>query len=397
MKITYGRVKSAQKVVIYGPEGIGKSTFASRFPEPLFIDTEGGTKLLDVARLPAPQSWQDILDEVNYVANNPDVCKTLVLDTADWAEQQAISAICLRSQKTGIEDFGYGKGYTYVAEEFQLLLRQLDKLIEKEVNVVVTAHAKMRKFEQPDEMGAYDRWELKLSKQTAPLLKEWADMVLFANYKTYTVRTETSAVKAQGGERVLYTTHHPCWDAKNRHNLPEELPLTYDGAIRAAIEGAVGNSNTVSDTAQPAQEQAQAAKPPTVADVKQHTYVSKPPQVSMAEVMDNTAERIEKAQASTPKPKTPNVVPEADVDKSLSPPEEREPYIPEDIPPELAELMAKNSVDESELQMVVYDQGYYPLDTPVSSYDPEFIQGCLISAWDQVFEKIKINRDDVPF
>lgn len=368
MEITYGRIHSAQKVVIYGPEGIGKSTFASRFPEALFIDTEGGTKLLDVARLPAPQNWQDVLDEVNYVANNATCCKTLVIDTADWAEQQAISAICQRAKKSGIEDFGYGKGYTYVAEEFQGLLRKLDKLIDLGINVVITAHAKMRKFEQPDEMGAYDRWELKLSKQSAPLLKEWADMVLFANYKTFTVRTEEKKVKAQGGERTMYTSHHPCWDAKNRHGLPDEVPFTYE-SIRSAIEGKA------------------AATPATTEPAEQpkRTFTSKPAQVSMTETMDDPPKAAQSA------------VPEVDVDKSLAPPDQREPYIPAGIPQELADLMRANNVDESELQMVVHDQGYYPMDTPVSSYDPDFIQGCLIGAWDQVFEKIKINRDNVPF
>lgn len=382
MKITYGRVRSAQKVVIYGPEGIGKSTFASRFPEPVFIDTEGSTKQLDVARLPAPQSWQDIMDEVNYVANNPTCCKTLVIDTADWAEQQAVGAICQRAKKSGIEDFGYGKGYTYVAKEFQNLLRQLDKLIDRGINVVVTAHAKMRKFEQPDEMGAYDRWELKLSKQSAPLLKEWADMVLFANYKTFTVRTEEKKVKAQGGERTMYTTHHPCWDAKNRHNLPQEVPFTYE-SIRSCIEG----ENATSAVSAPE------AETPSQPEQTKRTFTSKPPQVSMTEMMDNQAQAVEQIKAAPPT----QSVPEADVDKSLAPPGQREPYIPDGIPQELANLMKENSVDESELQMVVHDQGYYPMDMPVSSYDPDFIQGCLIAAWDQVFEKIKINRDDVPF
>lgn len=46
----------------------------------------------------------------------------------------------------------------------------------------ICAECMMRKFEQPDEMGAYDRWELKLQKKTAALVKEWADLLLFANY-----------------------------------------------------------------------------------------------------------------------------------------------------------------------------------------------------------------------
>ena len=229
MNIIRGKIPSAQKVVIYGPEGIGKTSFAACFPDPLFIDTEGGTKHIDVARLPAPTSWTMLLEQVQEVKKeNTSVCKTLVLDTADWAEQLCIKHICDKYKKSGIEDFGYGKGYIYLKEEFGRLLNLLEDVIERGVNVAVTAHAKMRKFEQPDEMGAYDRWEMKLDKNVAPLIKEWADMVLFANYKVYTVKDEqTQRSKAQGGKRVLYASHHPCWDAKNRHGLPDEMPLDY--------------------------------------------------------------------------------------------------------------------------------------------------------------------------
>ena len=189
MEITRGKITCAKKVVVYGPEGIGKSTFASKFPEPVFIDTEGGTKDMDVARLPAPSSWNMLLEEVRYVLDNPQVCKTLVIDTADWAENKCSTSVCDKYQKSGIEDFNYGKGYVFLQEEFGKLLNLLTDVVEqKRINVVLTAHAKMRKFEQPDEMGAYDRWEMKMSKNVAPMVKEWADMVLFANYKPHVVK-----------------------------------------------------------------------------------------------------------------------------------------------------------------------------------------------------------------
>ena len=106
MKITKGIIPCAKKVVIYGPEGIGKSTFASQFPDPVFIDTEGSTNSMDVARLPKPTSWQMLLEEIQYVKDHPDVCKTLVIDTVDWAESMCIQSICDKHQKSGIEDFG---------------------------------------------------------------------------------------------------------------------------------------------------------------------------------------------------------------------------------------------------------------------------------------------------
>lgn len=229
MQITKGKIPSALKILIYGAEGIGKSTLASQFPDPVFIDTEGSTKQLDVARLPAPESWGDIISQVKYIANS-DVCKTLVIDTADWAEMLCIKALC---GSKSIEDFGYGKGYVMLTERFQELLNELNHVIDAGIHVVFTAHAQMRKFEQPDEMGAYDRWELKMQKKTAPLIKEWVDMILFCNFKTYVVESNGKK-KAQGGERVMYTTHHPCWDAKNRFGLPDMLPMSFD-SIREVI------------------------------------------------------------------------------------------------------------------------------------------------------------------
>ena len=225
--ITRGKVETAKKVVIYGPEGIGKSTLASKFPEPVFIDTEGSTKELDVSRYPTPESWQDIL---SYIDDFKEALpgKTLIIDTADWAEKLCSKAVCENLKVKGIEDVRYGKGYTYLEEEFAKLLTACTGLVDMNINVVFTAHAQMRKFEQPDELGAYDRWEMKLSKRCAPLLKEWADIVLFCNYKTEVVTdSKTKSNKAMGGKRVMYTSHHPCWDAKNRYGLPAQMDMDF--------------------------------------------------------------------------------------------------------------------------------------------------------------------------
>lgn len=227
LNITQGKINRAQRVCLYGSEGVGKTTLAAHFPNPLFIDTEGGSAHLDVRRITLNDSWEDLLRTIYEVAANPDVCSTLVLDTADWAEQLCIRDICKRFKVYGLEGLSYGKGYTYVAEEFGKLLRACDAVIDSGNHVVITAHAKMRKFEQPDEMGSYDRWEMKLTRQTAPLVKEWCDMLLFCNYKTYVVTKENEKAKVQGGKRVMYTSHHPCWDAKNRHDLPEMLDMDY--------------------------------------------------------------------------------------------------------------------------------------------------------------------------
>lgn len=341
LNIKSGKVPRPQKIIVYGPEGIGKTTFAASFPDPVFIDTEGSTYHMDVRRVDKPSSWTELLATVKQFAASPDICKTVVIDTADWAEQLCSAEICAKSQKQSIEDFGYGKGYTYLQEEFGRLLNALEGVVNAGMNVVVTAHAKMRKFEQPDEMGTYDRWEMKLTKQVAPMIKEWADMVLFANYKTYVVATDKEGKKhkAQGGKRVLYTSHHPCWDAKNRHGLPEELPLEY-AQIAHCIDG------------QPA------TAPPVPAPA---------PAIAPAPEIGDTPN------GSAPATKAPEIPPEpAPVQQS-------------DIPDKVFALMQTSSVFEEEVRKVFSKKGYYPEDTPWSVLEAEgFVDGWIIPQWDNI-------------
>ena len=173
-EIKKGKIKSAIRLTMYGAEGIGKSTFASQFPDPLFIDVEGGTKQLDVARFPQPESWNELLEMVDAVIAEPTICKTLVIDTIDRAEAMLSAQLLAEAGVDSIEKYGggYGKGYTAIQERFNKdLLMRLDKVIVKGVNIVLLAHAAMRKLESPDD-PPYDRWELKVSKKVAPLIKE---------------------------------------------------------------------------------------------------------------------------------------------------------------------------------------------------------------------------------
>ena len=328
LSITSGRIAKPQKVVIYGPEGIGKTTLASHFPDPVFIDTEGSTYHMDVKRTPKPQSWQELLSQVEQISRTPGICKTLVLDTADWAEMICAKSVVDKYQKKSIEDFGYGKGYTYLQEEFGRLLNAFTDVINAGMNVVMTAHAKMRKFEQPDEMGAYDRWEMKLSKQVAPIVKEWADMVLFANYKTYVVATDDKGKKhkAQGGSRVIYTSHHPCWDAKNRHGLPNEIPMDYSAIAHCIPDGA----------ATPAIAPTPAPEP----------------------------------QASLSGP----VVPQA---------------VTEDVPSRVKSLMEASGITEDELRGVWSQKGYFPQDTRWEVLEAEgFVDGWILPNWERIVGEV---------
>ena len=409
MNITKGKSKKAKKVVIYGPEGIGKSTFASQFPEPVFIDTEGSTGNLDVARFDAPSSWQMLMDEVEYVIKNPDCCKTLAIDTADWAEQLCITHLCQKYQQASVESFGYGKGYTYVKEEFGRLLNKLSDVIEKGINVVITAHAQMRKFEQPDEMGSYDRWELKLSKQTSSLIKEWCDILLFANYKTYVVKVNGKN-KAQGGNRVMYTAHHSCWDAKNRYGLAEELPLLYDN-IRSVIEDTqtaqtedsaetIAPNSSESLIQQPMKQNSASSPAPAPAPAQKESINlpdirgdDKTITASMAPPGSGAAQQMTLSIDQTPDPGEGWVPVHTDQDRKEVDPR---------IPKALRDLMIANKVDEWDIQNVVAARGYFPFDVPVAKYaeiEPGFVEGCLVAAWPQVYNMILAMRKEqgIPF
>lgn len=352
MDVISGKIEKKKKAVLYGPEGIGKSFLAAQFPKPVFIDTEGSTSELDVDRLPKPSSWTMLLQQVDWVKSQVGRYGSLVIDTIDWAEMLCIESVCAQHGKKGIEDFGYGNGYVYVKEEFGRFLNKLSDLIEGGVNVVLTAHAQIIKFEQPDEMGAYDRYQLKLGKktssQTAPLVKEWADMVLFLNYKTFSVATDAKGTKhkAQGGVRTIYATHHPAWDAKNRHGLPDEFPMDYVHIAHLF----------------------------NVATPIQPTPVIQQPVVDPAPVQQT--QPIQSAPSTPVSPVT-----------SLNP----------QIPQSLRDLMTQHNVTEQEIQIVVSKKGYYPEDTPITNYDPTFIDGVLVAAFQQVYGMVTDFRKTLPF
>lgn len=224
------------KTVIYGVEGVGKTTLASKFPDPVFIDTEGSTTHFDtIKRLPTPNDWKELKEMVSWVSQEKP-CQTLIIDTFDWAEMAEVEDMCRENGWRSVESPDYGKGYTQSAERINKFLRDLEtNLVDKGINVILTCHAQVSKIELPEEQGAYDKYELKLGSKTksrtSALVKEWADMILFCNFKTY-VETVKSGFgkkgKATGGkERVMFAQHAAAWDAKNRFGLPAEMPMDY--------------------------------------------------------------------------------------------------------------------------------------------------------------------------
>lgn len=378
MNIIRGKVLKPKKVLIYGPEGIGKTTFASKFPDPLFIDTEGSSGEYDVARTDDPSSWGHLKSIVQQISRERP-CKTVIIDTLDWAEKMCIKSVCDEHQWEAITDPGYGNGYSHVFNEFGKLLHLLDDVIAAGIHVVLTAHAALRKFEQPDERGAYDRWALKLIDgqkcSIAHMVMEWCDAMFFANYKTVVITdSKTKKTKAQGGSRVMYTTHHSCWDAKNRYGLPDELPFQYD-EIRSVIEGnAVAKVGTKAATiVTPLQEEA-ATKSVSEPEKKEE---AKKPDDKAAEPMKEAPNETEEQSSAVPEP-----------DKR--------------IPKSLRDLMIHDGILEWDIETFAEGKGFVPYGTKIWDYEtvnPGIIDGLFVAQWTKVRDQIRQTRkeEEIPF
>ena len=417
MRITKGVLPCAKKILLYGPEGIGKSTLAAQFPGAVFIDTEGSTTHMDVARFETPSSWQMLLNEVQYVIDHPDICKTLVIDTADWAERMEIEELCKKKGWDGLEGAGYGRGYQYSAEEFGKLLNKLTEVIHKGINVVMTAHAQLRKVELPEEMGAYDHWEMKTSKKVAPMIREFMDAVFFLTYKTVIINVDGKGQtkgknKAQGGRRVMHTNHTPFWDAKNRFGLPDEIPLDFK-EIAHIFQAPAHNApapQPASPAPAPSPAPAKAPEPvptPTPAPAKQMSLEDVNP-FDMEEFKGWTAhekswyrvggevyeflkgEKIPPEVVKNGNPITEdvylgmiqnkakeNVKTTDSAGNGYQEPDMR-------IPKKLRDLMIASKINEWEIKDLVGAKGYFPADMPVADYHPEFIDGWCIGYWEQV-------------
>jgi len=262
-QIVKQRLRVPLRVLIFGAEGTGKSTLASGAPAPLWFDVEDGSAHLEVARYPfrdgpgghVPHGYQEILAAIDDLATHDHGYQTLVIDTLDrlealmWQWMIQRDAPSSKVKLTGIESYGYGRGYVAAVDEWRSLCLKLDRLrMAKGMSIVMLAHAQIRPFKNP--LGDdFDRYNLRLNDKGAGFLKEWSDITGFACFEEGAA--SLGGERARGvstGRRLLKLERTAAYDAKSRYALPAEVELNISNPwapLADAIESALGMSSDV--------------------------------------------------------------------------------------------------------------------------------------------------------
>lgn len=235
-KIKSGKQRRPYRLVVAGPAGVGKSTFAAGAPDALFIDTERRTDHLDIKRL-EPATWDDALEFLREIykeakAGKPP-CKTLVIDTLDRLEVLIQQHVC---KKNGWEHIAEAKwdGYAAAVEVWRTFITSVEALRDVGISVVMLAHTAIRQYENPAGPN-YDQHKIQLAGGPSKLVTAIADAIGFASFED-TARAKfhkrTGEQQSRGkaettGRRVLYFSHNPAYESKQGLNLPDEVELTW--------------------------------------------------------------------------------------------------------------------------------------------------------------------------
>ena len=238
-----GKLDVPRRILGYGLEKVGKSSFAADAPSAIHLGPDNGTPHLDIERLPVPETWEDVFEILALVESNPE-WKTLVIDPVNWLEDLVWARVVggpnspvTNATRDKIEQHGggYMKGYEAAVSYWRVLTRELEKRhCAAGRHVILLAHAKKENFKDPIGVN-YDRYEIKMHHKAAGLLREWADDVLFFRHEILAKVEGTKTIAVSTDERIIHTQWSKSWDAGNRSNLPPELPMSWD-AYWAAVQ-----------------------------------------------------------------------------------------------------------------------------------------------------------------
>lgn len=247
MNIIRGKVRAPRRVLIYGPHGIGKTTWAAAAPKALLLATEDGANDVGVDRSPTLARYGDVTEWLSWTLSQPHDYRTLVVDSLDWLERVIHQHVARENKRGSIEEIPYGKGYILALEFWDFLISTWDEIRKQRgMAIILVSHARIVKFADPT-TDTYDRYEPDLDKRISSRLQEWCDEVLFAAYRINTVKRDEgfnrSRTRAVGDcDRVLHTAEAPTHLAKRRCAMPDELPLDFNAYV-ACLKQSGSNGN----------------------------------------------------------------------------------------------------------------------------------------------------------
>ena len=210
---------------MHGTEGVGKSTFASHAPKPIFIQCEDGLDEIDCEKFPLATSYDDVVAALTELRTGQHEYETVVVDSVDWLERLIWDKLCSQYGVNSIEqvDGGYAKGYTHALMYWREIVDRLNVLRnEKGMVILLIAHSKVERFEDP-ESSPYDRYSPRLHKHAAALLSEWSDAGTLRHKGKSAPKARMSASTANGpspmpSARMAATAS--CGVSAARHVLP---------------------------------------------------------------------------------------------------------------------------------------------------------------------------------
>lgn len=251
MKISTGIIKEPHFILIFGSDGIGKTTFASEAPKPIIVGPEAGSKRINTTRAEGIKTYDDIIGAIRWLREEKHDFQSIGLDSLDWIEPVLWKKICDEEGVDSIEKVGggYGKGYTAALAMWDdLIYRLKDVRDNRQMNVIAIAHSQVKTVNDPMVLTPYDRHMLKLNDKASAKWREAVDAVLFASFEDVVFKEKSTDKKAKAtgdGVRKLYTTRRAAFDAKNRYGLPSELPLSWSAFAEAAALGEPDSLSTV--------------------------------------------------------------------------------------------------------------------------------------------------------
>lgn len=247
--VQMGRQIGAQIHTIYGNNGVGKTTWAAAFPGALIIDLERGSNHLDVARIPASAvpdlaALKAALTELKETKHD---FKTVVIDSIESLEGLINDSVCAEGKVDSIEKYGggYGKGYQRGREVMREIMTDLQGLQQKGLTSILVGHTQKIGHVDPAQNQNYDRITMRCNDKMAAIIRDLSDNVFYATFKVFTTNDGNKTRAFGDGQRVMFTQWRPGYDAKNRLDLPLELPLSYDAFFEACAAKPEADSNQI--------------------------------------------------------------------------------------------------------------------------------------------------------